>query len=165
MTISHLSEREKDVQILLLRQQLRIVERKQPHARRLPRWQKLTLALLAGRIQRRGKAGQAKLREVSLLLQPQTLLKWHREAVRRKWTFKRKGQVGRPRTDAELEALVVRLARENPDWGHSRYYNERRPHQGLDGATPLPLDVPAIDAPIRRRDILGGITHDYYRAA
>ena len=73
MTVSHLSEREKDVQILLLRQQLRIVERKQPHAPRLPRWQKLSSALGAGWMRRRGKAGQAKLREVSLLFQPQTL--------------------------------------------------------------------------------------------
>jgi hypothetical protein len=124
ITVSHLSEREKDVQILLLRQQLRIVERKQPHAPRLPRWQKLILALLAGWLQRQGKAGQAKLREVSLLFQPQTLLKWHREAVRRKWTFNRKGPVGRPRTAAELETLVVRLARENPEWGYSRLEDE-----------------------------------------
>jgi hypothetical protein len=96
ITVSHLSEREKDVQFLL-RQQLRIVERKQAHTTRLTRWNKLTLALLAGWLQKRGKAGQTKLREVSLLFQPQTLLKWHREAVRRKWTFQRKGQVGRPR--------------------------------------------------------------------
>ncbi len=112
-----------DVQILLLRQQLRIVERKQL-APRLLRWQKLLLALLAGGLQRRGKVGQAKLQEVTLLFQPQTLLKWHREAVRRKWTFKRKGQVGRPRTMAEREALVVHLARENPDWGYSRLEDE-----------------------------------------
>ncbi len=124
MTVSRLSEREKDVQILLLRQQLRIVERKQQHAPRLLRWQKLTLALLAGWLQGQGKVGQARLREVSLLFRPQTLLKWHREAVRRKWTFERKGQVGRPRTDAELEALVVRLARENPSWGYSRLEDE-----------------------------------------
>ncbi len=124
MTLSHLSEREKDVQVLLLQQQLRIVDRKQQHAPRLPPWQKLTLALLAGWLQRRGKAGQAKLREVSLLFQPQTLLKWHREAVRRKWTFQRQGQVGRPRTSAELEALLVRLARENADWGYGRLEDE-----------------------------------------
>ena len=91
VTVSHLSEREKDVQILLLRQQLRIIERRQQHGPRLPRWQKLPLALLAGWLQRRGKVGHARLREVSLLFQPQTLLKWHREAVRRKWTFKRQG--------------------------------------------------------------------------
>lgn len=48
---------------------------------------------------------------------------------------------------------------------YSQYYNKRRPHQGLDGATPLPLDLPIINAPIRRRDGLGGIIHDYYRAA
>ena len=38
---------------------------------------------------------------------------------------------------------------------YSQYYNERRPHQGLAAATPLPLDLPTIDAPIRRRDTLG----------
>ena len=48
---------------------------------------------------------------------------------------------------------------------YSHYYNERRPHQGLAGATPLPFDLPTIDAPIRSRDVLGGIIHDYYRAA
>ncbi len=277
-----------------------------------------------------------------------SFLKWHREAVRRKWTFKRQGPVGRPRTQPDLEALVVRLARENPDWGYSRledevtklgfeigettirdifkphglppapersrkgsswriflkhyqdqmlacdfltvetlglqtlyilffihlstrrvfvagrtahpnaawvaqqarqlvweleenqllirflihdrdtkftaafdmvfqsegidiirtpfrapnanavaerwvrtpreecldrlivlnhsylrrilkeysrHYNGRRPHQGLEGATPLPSDLPVVDAPVRRRDVLDGIIHDYYRAA
>jgi hypothetical protein len=82
-TVSHLLELEKDVQILLLRQQPRIIERKQRQAPRLPRWQKVILALLAGWLQQRGKAGQAKLRAVSLLSQPQPLVKWHREAVRR----------------------------------------------------------------------------------
>ena len=48
---------------------------------------------------------------------------------------------------------------------YSQYYNKRRPHQGLEGATTLPFDVPALDVPIRRRDVLGGIIHDYYRAA
>jgi transposase InsO family protein len=48
---------------------------------------------------------------------------------------------------------------------YSHYYNERRPHQGLAGATPLPLEVPDIQAPIHRRDVLGGLIHDYYRAA
>jgi len=48
---------------------------------------------------------------------------------------------------------------------YSHYYNERRPHQGLNGTTPLPLDRPAIDAPIRRREVLGALIHDYYRAA
>ena len=48
---------------------------------------------------------------------------------------------------------------------YSRHYSERRPHQGLEGATPLPSDLPVVDAPVRRRDVLGGIIHDYYRAA
>lgn len=52
------------------------------------------------------------------------MLKWHREAVRRKWTFKRKAQAGRPRTSAEVEALIMRLAHENPQWGYSRLKDE-----------------------------------------
>ncbi len=43
-----------------------------------------------------------------------TLLKWHRDLIRRKWTFQRSNLGGRPRIDVELESLIVRLARENP---------------------------------------------------
>jgi putative transposase len=51
-------------------------------------------------------------------------LKWHREVVRRKWTFTRGCPGGRPQIGAELEALIVRLARENPGWGYSRIHGE-----------------------------------------
>jgi putative transposase len=55
------------------------------------------------------------LRQFLLLFQPETLLRWHRDLVRKKWTFQRKVDHagGRPITDPELEALVLRLAREN----------------------------------------------------
>lgn len=66
-----------------------------------------------------------------------------------------------------LDRLIVlnqsRLRRILTEYSH--YCNERRPHQGLNGTTPLPLDRPAIDAPIRRREVLGGLIHDYYRVA
>ena len=45
------------------------------------------------------------------------------------------------------------------------YYNSRRPHQGLDQDAPAGLDLPETDQPIRCRKVLGGIIHDYYRAA
>jgi putative transposase len=51
------------------------------------------------------------------------VLKWHRELVRRKWTYRRKKRGGRPRTQPELERLVLRLAREN-NWGHGKIEGE-----------------------------------------
>jgi putative transposase len=58
-----------------------------------------------------------------LALTPQTLLRWHRELVRRKWT-QPAGRSGRPPLDAELQELVLRLARENPRWGYQRIAGE-----------------------------------------
>ncbi len=51
-----------------------------------------------------------RLRLCLLVFKPDTLLKRHRELVKRKWTFKRRKPGGRPRIDPELEALVVRIA-------------------------------------------------------
>ena len=56
---------------------------------------------------------------------PQTLLRWQRELVRRKWTYRRR-PAGRPPLDPELRELVLRLARENPRWGCVRIRGELR---------------------------------------
>ncbi len=45
------------------------------------------------------------------------------------------------------------------------YYNHARPHQGIEQRCPIPLESAARDGPIERRDILGGVLHDYYRWA
>ena len=58
------------------------------------------------------------------LFQPETILKWRRELVRRKWAFQRQRAGGRPRTNRELESLIVRLARENRDWGNNKIQGE-----------------------------------------
>jgi putative transposase len=60
------------------------------------------------------------------LFQPETVLKWHRELVRRKWTFHHGKRGGRPRTSAEVEALIVRFVSENPDWGYGKLKGELR---------------------------------------
>jgi putative transposase len=57
-----------------------------------------------------------------LLVQPATLLGWHRNLVRRRWTYPRRR--GRPAVAAEIRALVLRLARESPTWGYRRIHGE-----------------------------------------
>ncbi len=64
--------------------------------------------------------GRQTLRELGTIVTPETLLRWHRELVARKWTFIERRRPGRPRTRQELVALVVRMATENPSWGYKR---------------------------------------------
>ena len=54
---------------------------------------------------------------------PSTLLRWHRDLVARKWTFKHK-HPGRPPIDPAVAALICRMARENPRWGYMRIKGE-----------------------------------------
>ncbi len=58
-----------------------------------------------------------------LFVTPQTLLRWHRELVRRKWAQPRRSP-GRPSVDRQVRQLVLRFARENPRWGYPRIAGE-----------------------------------------
>jgi hypothetical protein len=55
---------------------------------------------------------------------PATILRWHRRLVARKWTFTERRRPGRPSTGASLKTLILRMARENPTWGHRRIQGE-----------------------------------------
>jgi hypothetical protein len=90
-TVSQLTEGEKDLEILLLRQQLRIVERKQERGPQIPRWQKVPLAVVALRLKQKASHSRQALEESVRLFKPATVIGWHREAVRRKWTFQQQG--------------------------------------------------------------------------
>jgi len=76
--------------------------------------------------QRRRLAAKAKglgrkiLAEVATIVTPETLLAWHRRLIAQKYDGSGRRAPGRPRTAGELEALVVRMAEENRDWGYRR---------------------------------------------
>src|SRR3954451_4854840 len=101
---------QKDLEILFLRQQLAIVYRCQKRAPTLSRFEKLLFVTLVTQLKRGGQPVRKHLENALLLFQPETLLRWHRELVRKKWTYaSSRNRGGRPRTDPELEALVLRL--------------------------------------------------------
>jgi transposase InsO family protein len=67
------------------------------------------------------KVGKKALQEVAHLVKPETILAWHRKLVAQKFDGSQQRKAhGRPKIDAELEALVVRMARENRSWGYDR---------------------------------------------
>jgi transposase InsO family protein len=59
------------------------------------------------------------LREIGSLVTPDTLMRWHRQLIAKKYDGSR-GKVGRPTVGPEIATLVVRMARENPSWGYTR---------------------------------------------
>jgi hypothetical protein len=74
-------------------------------------------ALLA----RKAKAvGRKVLLELDTLVSPDTLMRWHRRLVARKWDFSRRRGPGRPGIMREIAQLIVRMAQENPGWGYTR---------------------------------------------
>jgi putative transposase len=70
----------------------------------------------------KGKPLGKLLHDVITIMQPETLLKWHRRLVANKWDFssRRKVKPGRPLVPAEVEQLVLQFARQNPSWGYDR---------------------------------------------
>jgi hypothetical protein len=100
-------DRAEDIEILVLRHQLQVLHRQAGR----PRFRPFDRALLAAL-----SRAMPRERWSSFIVTPQTLLRWHREMVRRKWTYPRR-QPGRPKIDPEVRALIVRLGRENPDGG------------------------------------------------
>src|SRR5437899_5033105 len=105
---------DKDVEIAVLRHQLAVLHRQVARPRYAPT-DRLILATLARLLPRE--------RWSAFLVTPATLLRWHRELVQRRWTYRREPRVSRG-LDPALVELVLRLASENPRWGYLRICGE-----------------------------------------
>ena len=104
----------KDIELLVLRHELEIL-RRQVAQPKLGMVDRALLAAAACHLPRSSRR--------VLLVTPRTVLRWHQALVRRKWR-QAPGRRGRPTLPAEVRELVLRLARENPRWGHRRICGE-----------------------------------------
>jgi hypothetical protein len=67
-----------------------------------------------------GIVGRRRLGEFAGLVTPDTILRWYRELITRKYDGSARRRIGRPTVAADVEQLVVRMATENPTWGYTR---------------------------------------------
>src|SRR5512132_471469 len=104
----------KDIELLVLRHQLAVLRRQQPR----PSVQAADRAFLAALTRILPSP-----RRQGLIVTPQTLLRWHRELVRRRWAQSKQSAV-RPRVERRVRELVLRVAQENPRWGYPRIAGE-----------------------------------------
>ena len=119
LRLSRREEAWKTAEILILRHQLVVLQRRQPLRPRLnwaDRALLVTLFSVIPKVRRHG---------LRLLVAPETILRWHRDIVSRRWAARSMhGKTGRPAIRRNIKALVRRLARENPEWGYRRIHGE-----------------------------------------
>jgi transposase len=119
LRLSRRQEAWQTAEILILRRQLAVLQRRQPRRPHLTWADRVLLAALLSVIPKAGRQG------LRLLVTPDTILRWHRDSVRRRWAARSKrGRTGRPATRRRVKALVLRLARENPGWRYRRIHGE-----------------------------------------
>jgi len=109
-------EASKDAELLVLRHQNAVLRRQISRVRYQPA-DRLWLAALSQLIPRRR-------RDEVFAVTPATLLAWHRRLVARKWDYTSWRRPGRPPTAAAIRKLVIRMAIDNPAWGHRRIQGE-----------------------------------------
>jgi putative transposase len=115
-----MSDRAKDAEILALRHQIGVLQRQL--GSRTVTFTRVDRAFLAALLQ---PLPGGVLRRLRLLVQPDTVLRWHRNLMRRRHAgISKPKRRGRPPTVRSIRTLVLRLARENPSWGYRRMHGE-----------------------------------------
>ena len=114
MVLRTRSDTSKEIEILVLRHQLAVLQRRTPRPR-MSWTDRAVIAALTRLLPVRRRLG--------LLVTPSTILRWHRQLVARRWTTQ-PARPGRPAIPAGVRALVIRLATENPTWGYRRIHGE-----------------------------------------
>ena len=110
------SDNVKNIEILVLRHQIAVLQRQV----RSPRLSWADRAILAALTRRLSTAHR---RQLALAVTPRTLLRWHADLVKRRWTYQRRTP-GRPRTGPAIRRLVLEMACDNPTWGYRRICGE-----------------------------------------
>jgi putative transposase len=110
------SDRAKELEVLVLRHELSVL-RRQVGRPRFEAHDRVLLAVFSRRLPRRSWN--------AFSVRPESLLRWHRRLVARRWIYPHR-RPGRPPIGCAARELVVRLARENPTWGYQRIVGELR---------------------------------------
>ena len=102
------SRRQLEVENLFLRHQLDIALRRAPRRLRLRDYDRALLVWMTWL--------WPSLLDLSRIVQPDTILRWHRAGFRAYWRWKSRSRAGRPRVSLELRDLIQRMSKENPLW-------------------------------------------------